>query len=445
MYAILIVALSVALLLFLIMKLRFNAFFSLVITAIFVGVLSGLSLAEAISLTTTKLGASISGIAVVIGLAVVSGQIMDESGAAEKIARSILRLTGQEKAPFAMIGTGYLLSIPLFSDTSYYLLIPIARALASSSGMSFVAMIVAMGCGALSTHCFVPPTPGPLAMAETLGVDLGLTMLVGMIVAAFTSIAGGWFYGRWISKRVDIPKERYLEGEIDTGAKRELPPLGISLLPIVVPVVLVAGNTITNAFLPGTGIANVMGVIGLPIVALATSVLISFIVLGITRGKSLKDMSDLAERALKIGAICILITGAGGAFGGVLVESGVGAAITALFHSTGISPLIFAWLVAAIFKTSQGSSATAMITVSAMFAPLLPTLGLTCNPVYLVTAIASGSMVFSWMNDSGFWVIAKLCNMTEKECLKTISCSSAVMSVVGLIVTLVLSTIMPLA
>ena len=401
------------------------------------------SLAEAISLTTTKLGASISGIAVVIGLAVVSGQIMDESGAAEKIARSILRLTGQEKAPFAMIGTGYLLSIPLFSDTSYYLLIPIARALASSSGMSFVAMIVAMGCGALSTHCFVPPTPGPLAMAETLGVDLGL--LVGMIVAAFTSIAGGWFYGRWISKRVDIPKERYLEGEIDTGAKRELPPLGISLLPIVVPVVLVAGNTITNAFLPGTGIANVMGVIGLPIVALATSVLISFIVLGITRGKSLKDMSDLAERALKIGAICILITGAGGAFGGVLVESGVGAAITALFHSTGISPLIFAWLVAAIFKTSQGSSATAMITVSAMFAPLLPTLGLTCNPVYLVTAIASGSMVFSWMNDSGFWVIAKLCNMTEKECLKTISCSSAVMSVVGLIVTLVLSTIMPLA
>ena len=152
MYAILIVALSVALLSFLIMKLRFNAFFSLVITAIFVGVLSGLSLAEAISLTTTKLGASISGIAVVIGLAVVSGQIMDESGAAEKIARSILRLTGQEKAPFAMIGTGYLLSIPLFSDTSYYLLIPIARALASSSGMSFVAMIVAMGCGALSTH-----------------------------------------------------------------------------------------------------------------------------------------------------------------------------------------------------------------------------------------------------------------------------------------------------
>lgn len=132
MYAILIVALSVALLSFLIMKLRFNAFFSLVITAIFVGVLSGLSLAEAISLTTTKLGASIFGIAVVIGLAVVSGQIMDESGAAEKIARSILRLTGQEKAPFAMIGTGYLLSIPLFSDTSYYLLIPIARALASS-------------------------------------------------------------------------------------------------------------------------------------------------------------------------------------------------------------------------------------------------------------------------------------------------------------------------
>ena len=119
MYAILIVALSVALLSFLIMKLRFNAFFSLVIKAIFVGVLSGLSLAEAISLTTTKLGASISGIAVVIGLAVVSGQIMDESGAAEKIARSILRLTGQEKAPFAMIGTGYLLSIPLFSDTSF--------------------------------------------------------------------------------------------------------------------------------------------------------------------------------------------------------------------------------------------------------------------------------------------------------------------------------------
>lgn len=444
MFAIVTVLLSIALLSFLIMKLKVNAFFSLVITAIAVGVFSGMPLSSAITLTTTKLGSSISGIAIVIGFAVVSGQIMDESGAAEKIARSILKLTGNEKAPFAMIGTGYLLSIPLFSDTSYYLLIPIARALASSSGMSFVAMIIAMACGALSTHCFVPPTPGPLAMAETLGVDLGLTMLIGMVVALFTAVTGGWVYGKWISKRIVIPKERYLDGAVDTGATRELPPLGVALLPIVIPVALVAGNTLTNAFLPGTAIASFMGVIGLPVVALGISVMVSYIVLGLARGKSLKDMAELTERALKIGAICVLITGAGGAFGGVLVECGVGAAITELFSNTGISPLIFAWLIAAIFKTSQGSSATAMITVSAMIAPLLATMQLNFSPVYFVTAIASGSMVFSWMNDSGFWIITKLCNMTEQESMKTCSTAYAIMSVVGLLVTLLLAAVLPL-
>ena len=249
---------------------------------------------------TEKLGSSISSIAVVIGLAVVSGQLMDESGAAEKIARSILKLTGNDKAPLAMVGTGYVLSIPLFSDTAYYLMIPIARALSLSSGGSFVAMIVAMGCGALATHCFVPPTPGPLAMAETLGIDLGLTMLVGMVVAAFAAIAGGWIWGQFISKRVEIPKERYAAGEADQGAQRELPNLGVSLLPIVVPVVLVAGNTLTNAFLPGTAVAAFFGTFGQAVVALAISVLVSYIILGLMRGRSRKDMFELTNDNYKI-------------------------------------------------------------------------------------------------------------------------------------------------
>ena len=445
MYAVFIVVFSVALLSFLIMKCRVHAFFSLVITAVVVGVLSGMPLADFISLMTEKLGSSISSIAVVIGLAVVSGQLMDESGAVEKIARSILKLTGNDKAPLAMVGTGYVLSIPLFSDTAYYLMIPIARALSLSSGGSFVAMIVAMGCGALATHCFVPPTPGPLAMAETLGIDLGLTMLVGMVVAAFAAIAGGWIWGQFISKRVEIPKERYAAGEADQGAQRELPNLGVSLLPIVVPVVLVAGNTLTNAFLPGTAVAAFFGTFGQAVVALEISVLVSYIILGLMRGRSRKDMFELTERAIAIGAVCILITGAGGAFGGVLVECGIGSAITGLFHSTGISPIIFAYILAVIFKTSQGSSATSMITVSAMLAPLLPEMGLTFHPVYILTAIAAGSMTFSWMNDSGFWVITKLCNMTEKESLSTVSMGSLIMSVVGLIVTLIMSVILPMA
>lgn len=444
MFAAFIVVFSIVLLSFLIMKCKVHAFFSLVITAVSVGLLSGLSLADAISLTTTKLGGSISGIAVVIGLAVVSGQIMDESGAAEKIARSILKLTGNDKAPLAMVGTGYVLSIPLFSDTCYYLMIPIARALSLSSGGSFVAMIVAMGCGALATHCFVPPTPGPLAMAETLGVDLGLTMLVGIVVAAFAALAGGWLWGQFISKKIEIPKERYAHEELDNGVQRELPGLGVSLLPIIIPVVLVAGNTLTKAFLPGTVIAKFFATFGQAVVALAISVAVSYITLGIMRGKSNKEMFEMTERAISIGAVCILITGAGGAFGGVLVECGVGASITALFGNLGISPIIFAYLMAVIFKTSQGSSATAMITVSAMLAPLIPQMGLTVNVVYVLMAIAAGSMTFSWMNDSGFWVIAKLCNMTEKEAISTISMGSLVMSVVGLIVTLVLSFVFPL-
>ncbi len=444
MYAAFIVIFSIALLSFLIMKCKIHAFFSLIITAVSVGLLSGLTLADSIALTTTKLGGSISNIAVVIGLAVVSGQLMDESGAAEKIARSILKLTGNDKAPLAMVGTGYVLSIPLFSDTCYYLMIPIARALSLSGGGSFVAMVVAMGCGALATHCFVPPTPGPLAMAETLGVDLGLTMLVGMVIAAFSALAGGWLWGQFISKRIEIPRERYALGEADRGAERKLPGLGISLLPIIIPVVLVAGNTLTNAFLPGTAAAGFFGTFGQAVVALAISVLVSYIMLGLKAGKSAGELFEMTERAIAIGAVCILITGAGGAFGGVLVECGIGSSITGLFSSTGISPIIFAYFMAVIFKTSQGSSATAMITVSAMLAPIITEMGLTVNPVYILTAIAAGSMTFSWMNDSGFWVIAKLCNMTEKESMKTVSMGSAIMSVVGLMMTLILSFIFPM-
>ncbi len=444
MYAAFIVIFSIALLSFLIMKCKIHAFFSLIITAVSVGLLSGLTLADSIALTTTKLGGSISNIAVVIGLAVVSGQLMDESGAAEKIARSILKLTGNDKAPLAMVGTGYVLSIPLFSDTCYYLMIPIARALSLSGGGSFVAMVVAMGCGALATHCFVPPTPGPLAMAETLGVDLGLTMLVGMVIAAFSALAGGWLWGQFISKRIEIPRERYALGEADRGAERKLPGLGISLLPIIIPVVLVAGNTLTNAFLPGTAAARFFGTFGQAVVALAISVLVSYIMLGLKAGKSAGELFEMTERAIAIGAVCILITGAGGAFGGVLVECGIGSSITGLFSSTGISPIIFAYFMAVIFKTSQGSSATAMITVSAMLAPIITEMGLTVNPVYILTAIAAGSMTFSWMNDSGFWVIAKLCNMTEKESMKTVSMGSAIMSVVGLMMTLILSFIFPM-
>lgn len=444
MYSLFVLIISVVVLTFLIMKCKLHAFFSLIITCVVVAGLSGYSLAEAVSLTTQKFGNSAGNIAVVIGLAVVSGELMDKSGAAEKIARSILKVTGDKKAPLAMVGSGYLLSIPLFSDTCYYLLIPIAKALSLSSGKSFVAMIVAMSCGALATHCLVPPTPGPLAVSQTLNVDLGLTMLIGMIIALFTSICGGWFYGKWISNRLEIPRERFAGSEVDEGVQRELPPLVISLLPIVIPVVLVAGNTLTSAFLPGTPVAKVFGTIGQAVIALGISVLVSYIILGMMRGKNLKELSALTEHALSVGGVCILITAAGGAYGGMLVECGIGTTIIEMFHSAGVSPIIFAYLLTLVLRTCQGSCATAMITVSAMLAPMIPDMGLSFHPVYIVMAIATGSMTFSWMNGSGFWVFAKLCNMSEKETLLTTSISSLVMSIVGLIVTLIMSFIFPL-
>lgn len=447
MNAIFIVVSAIALLVVLIMVLRVHAFLALILTAFAAAIMTGVSAAEAVAMVTGGFGTSAGNIAVVIGLAVISGQLMQESGAAEKIAWSLLGLTGQKKAPLAMVGSGYILSIPLFSDTSYYLLIPIARAVAKAGNLSFISMVVALGCGALATHCFVPPTPGPLVMAQNLGVDLGITIMIGLIVAVVPSLLGGWLYGSWIGKRVVIPEERYMHGlESNGDGEKNLPGLAVSLFPIAIPVVLIAGNTISAASLPqGNPVRSFLGFVGLPAIALFIGALISYITLGVMRGKSFEELGRMMSRALEVGGTVILITAGGGAFGTVLVKSGVGASITSLIAGAGIPPLLYVFLMAVILKTSQGSSATAMITVSAMMAPMLPTMNLPFHPVYLIMAIASGSMFFSWMNDSGFWVIAKLCNMTEKEALKTITLANTAMGLSGFAVTCLLASILPLA
>ena len=446
MSAILIVVSAIALLIVLIMVLRIHAFLALAITAFVTAILAGHPVGESVAMVTSGFGVSAGNIAIVIGLAVISGQLMQESGAAEKIAWSLLGLTGQKKAPLAMVGSGYILSIPLFSDTSYYLLIPIAKAVAKAGKLSFVSMVVALGCGSLATHCFVPPTPGPLMMAQTLNVDLGITIIVGLAVALLPSLVAGWLYSVWIGKRIVIDEERFMAGlPADTGENKILPSLAASLTPIAVPVVLIAGNTITAATVEaGNPSHSFFSIAGLPVIALFIGTLISYITLGIKRGKSFEELGQTMSRALEIGGTVILITAAGGAFGSVLVKSGIGASITSLIAGMGIPPLLYVFLMAVILKTSQGSSATAMITVSAMMAPLLPEMDLSFHPVYIIMAIASGSMVFSWMNDSGFWVIAKLCNMTEKEAIKSMTVSNAIMGFTGFVVTCILAAIVPM-
>lgn len=453
-YPVWVLAVGVAVVIGMIMVLRINAFFALITAAIVVSLMSPGAEAEKIKRVAEAFGATAGGIGIVIALAAVIGMCLMESGAADRIVRSFTKALGEDRAPLALMGSGFVLSIPVFFDTVFYLLVPLARSLWRSKRKNYVLYATAIVAGGAVTHSMVPPTPGPLAIADNLDVDLGLMILVGAIVGLPMSLSGlgvCWCLNRW----QDIEMRPYtgeMEGrELDDA---ELPPLVLSLMPVVLPVVLIAANTVVSAMADTRTdtwqtVMGVTGVVGNPNFALLLSAAISVFLVIKYRNVSLVAMSERIERALMSGGVIILITAAGGAFGKMLAAAGIQQSIQGAMGDSGSTPgvivLLSAFGVAALIKFAQGSGTVSMITTSSMFAAMGFTgeqLGF--HLVYLATVIGSGSLVGDWMNNSGFWVFSKMSVLTTEETLKTWSVLTAVMGLTGLLVTLISAKILPL-
>lgn len=453
-YPVFVLFVGVAVVIGLIMVLKINAFFALITAAIVVSLMSEGAAAEKIKRVAEAFGTSAGSIGIVIALAAVIGKCLMDSGAADRIVRAFTRALGEERAPLALMGSGFVLSIPVFFDTVFYLLVPLARSLWLSKRRNYVLYTTAIVAGGAVTHTMVPPTPGPLALADNLGVDLGVMILVGALLGIPMSLSGlavCW----WLNRRHPIEMRPYAgQPEAPTLADHELPPLSLSLLPVALPVLLIAANTAAVAWAgPSQSewatLLGITGILGNPNLALLLSAAIAVGLVIRYRRQSVAEMSESIEQALMGGGVVILITAAGGAFGKMLAAAGIQNTIQQLLGDTsrvtGVTVLLAAFGVASLMKFAQGSGTVSMITTSSMFAAMgFTSQQLGFHMVYLAAAIGSGSLVGDWMNNSGFWVFSKMSVFTTEETLKTWTILTASLGVSGLVATLIAAQLIPL-
>ena len=395
--------------------------------------------------TCTKIG-------ILIAMAAIIGKCLLDSGAADRIVRTALGWFGEKGAPFAFLTSGFTLGIPVFFDTVFYLMIPLGKALRTRTGRNYLLYVLTIVCGATMAHSLVPPTPGPLFVAGELGVDLGLMILAGGIVGLFTA-GVGYFYAVIANRIWDLPlrpsADLSLE-ELEAASRvdeSELPPFWLSLVPIVLPVVLISGQTILKKGFFGVeasdGVIRIADTLGDKTIALTISAIIAMATVVWQKRTSLKNLSDSVQNALASGGVIILITAAGGAFGDVLRQTNVAGLIRDLPDMSPAVVCATAWLITTAIRTAQGSATVAMITAVGILSDLATGGDLPFHPVYLALAIGCGSKPVAWMNDSGFWVITRMSGMTEVEGLKYVTPMTTIMGVVGLLVVLIGVTVMP--
>jgi GntP family gluconate:H+ symporter len=460
-YPFVILAIGIATVIGMIIFLKINAFLALITAAMVVSLLGPAS-ADGINRmkrVAIAFGDSVSGIGIVIALAAIIGKCMMDSGAADRIVRTFLKVMGEKNASFALMGSGFVLAVPVFFDTVFYLLIPLARSLYRSTKRNYLMYVMAIAAGGAITHTLVPPTPGPLAMADNLGVDLGKMIFVGALVALPAAFVG-IFFSMFANKKMDIPMREVAEHtEPDPLKEEELPSLVVSLLPIVLPVLMITANTLVNSLLAGgvgpqaflTSVSPFTSIIGDANFALLVATAISLIILFRQRDLTLLKLGATVEEALMSGGVIILITAGGGAFGKMLTVAQIGPAIQGMFSTeetqvAGMSFLILGFGIAALLKIAQGSSTVAMITTSAMLATMnVNSEMLGFDPVYLATAIGAGSLIGSWMNDSGFWIFCKMSGLTEEEALKSWTPLLLVLGCTSLASTILLSIVWPMS
>ena len=413
-----------------------------------------------IELTALEFGSTAGKIGIVIVLAAIIGQCLLESGAADMIIRRFLALLGQRLAPLAMLANGYILSVPVFFDTVFFLLVPLSRALRMRVGKNFVLYVLAPCAGGVITHSLVPPTPGPLVMIEDqfadLGLDLGTGIGLGFLLGIVPALMG-LGYAMAVNRKLDIPmrdvpgssQEELLQ--IVNRPDSELPGFFASIFPVVLPVILITGNTVLGSLKSSYAIPEWLlattSFLGNANIALLLATFCAVWVMVRQKGLTLTELKEKLEPAVTSAGLIILITSAGGAFGKMLSRTGISDALESATGGDALGAptyVLLAWGIASVMKIAQGSGTVSMITTSAIMAQMLKNAAeLPCHMIYIFAAIGFGSLVISWMNDSGFWVVCKMSGFTEKETLTTWTPLLAVIGVVGLVEVLLLCMLFP--
>lgn len=418
-----------------ILLLRLHAFLGLLLGAFVVSVLTPGVGTEAINRVAEGFGTGCEKIGILIALAAIIGQCLLVSGAAERIVRGLLKLFGVKRAPLAFLGSGFFLGIPVYFDTVFYLMLPLVRSFAKTNPRVYLLALLSVVAGASMAHSLVPPTPGPLLVAARLEVSLGMLIPAGLVLGLIT-ISVGYAYASWANARFGIV---YQEGdfpEVENETERELPGLVWSLLPILLPLVLISVGTFVKmqgempdwlATLSDKNVAMALG-------AGAAMILAS----------RFCELKKVIHEALSSGGVIILITAAGAAFGAVLKDTGIGGELSGRMGDGG-GVLLLAFVLTALVRFAQGSATVAMVTAVGIVAPMVLEADLGFHAVYVALAIGCGSKPLPWMNDSGFWIVSRMSGMNETETLKTFSVMLSLMGVVGFGVVWLASILIPMA
>jgi GntP family gluconate:H+ symporter len=407
--------------------------------AVATGFIAGMDTDAILSELTGGFGNTLKSIGIVIALGTIIGTFLENSGGAKRLAAAILRIVGEKRSALAMNITGFIVSVPVFCDSGFVILASLNKALSKRTGTGLPVLAVALATGLYATHVFVPPTPGPLAAAATLGADIGLVILFGLIVA-IPSALSGLAWGRFYASRIRS------ESRPETNKPEEnqsLPSAAASFAPLLIPVVLIALYSVAK--FPGSPMGQgflfqVLLFAGHPVTALLIGVFLSFF---LKQKKTEAGYFEWVSTGIRNAGAIILITGAGGAFGAILRATEIGGTLGA-YLSDWQAGILLPFLIAAFIKSAQGSSTVAIITTAALVSPLLAALGLdsAVGKALAVLAIGAGSMTVSHLNDSYFWVVAQFSDMDTSTALRCHTMATLIQGMVGITAVAVLAVIL---
>ena len=456
-------AIGIAVLIFLVLKTKIQAFLALIISTVVVGVIGGMPLTNItievdgvektfgiVNSITSGFGGTLGSIGIIIGFGVMMGQIFEVTGAAKRMAHTFLKLFGKKREEEALALTGFLVSIPIFCDSGFVVLAPIAKAISKATKKSVIGLGTALAAGLVITHSLVPPTPGPLGVCGIFGVDVGKFILLTLLLALPMAIACIAYSRLYLSKKYyRIPNE---EGEIVEMPYQEpnyeaafsmdmtgVPGALESFMPLIIPIILILINTVATAMGKTEGFMNVLVFLGQPIVAVGLGLIVAILTLGrnLDRHEALTEM----EKGMASAGIIMLVTGGGGALGQIIKDSGLGTFMAEGLAKTAIPIIILPLLISTAMRFIQGSGTVAMTTAASITAPIIAASGV--SPILGAVACCVGSLFFGYFNDSYFWVVNRTLGVSEaKDQLRIWSVTSTVAWAVGVVEVLILNIFM---
>ena len=438
-----IAALAVVVLLILIMRFRLHAFVSLVLVSLLTALAAGVPYAKVVPTLMEGFGGTLASVALLVGFGAMIGRMLEVSGGAQVLADRLINKFGADRAPLALGIASLMFGFPIFFDAGLVVMLPIIFSVALRFGGS-VLLYALPAAGAFAVmHAFVPPHPGPVAAGDLLGADIGLLLIVGLILALPTWFLGSYLFGLWSGKRIHLPVPELLGVDAADAARGPAPEFSRVLTILLLPLVLIFLNTGLNTLatmgvIDGEAVwVTFLRLIGQTPVALLITVIASIFLLG--QGRSLADIERIMDRALAPICAIILVTGAGGMFGGVLRATGIGQALAGSLDAIGMPLIVAAFVISTALRVAQGSATVALTTTAGLIAPTVAaTTGLSeFDRCFLVIAIASGATVLSHFNDSGFWLVGRFLNMDEKTTLRTWTVMETLLGSIGFVLALI--------